>query len=247
MDYAIKLSPDGDVIWENTYPDSTTWCGANGIELSSSGYVFVSVSGRVVGISSSGTFEWQYETAIPEILYLDVCTAANGDFVSCGFNDESGVLTRLDPDGNLVWEKEYESCEVRRIYSTDDGGFISAGIYTAVEPPGNDDILLLKVDSEGNYEPQGIEPELNICNAQLLPVHPNPTMESATIQYILIESGEVSISIFDVSGRLISSPVQCNAAAGAYSLVMNDLPSGMYMVRMRVAEQELLQRFVLIK
>ncbi len=246
MDYVIKLSQDGDIIWENTYPYSSSWWGAYGIVATSSGYIFASTGGRVVGISSSGVFEWQYETAVPELLYLDVCVAPNGDVVACGLDDESGVLTRFNPDGTLVWEKGYESCRLIRIDSTNDSGFISAGIYTAVEPPDYDDILLLKVDSEGNYEPQGIEPELEICNAQLLPVHPNPITESVTIEYILTQPGAVSISVFDVSGRLISSPVECNTAAGTYSFVLNDLPSGMYMIRMRAAEHELLQRFVVI-
>ena len=246
MDYVIKFSPDGDIIWENTYPYSSTWWGAYGIELTSSGYIFASAGGRVVGISSSGILEWQYETEIPEIMYLDVCVAANGDVVACGFDDESGILTRLNPDGDLIWEKEYENCMLYYIYSTEDGGFISAGIYTAVEPPDNDDILLLKVDSEGNYEPQGIEPELEMSNVQLFPVYPNPIIESATIRYALAESGKVSISIFDVSGRLISTPVDCISAAGTYSFVMNDLPSGMYMVRMRIAQHEIVQRFLVI-
>ena len=247
MDYVIKLSQDGYIIWENEYPCSSTYSGIYGIQATSSGYVFASMSGRVVGISSSGIFEWQYEAAVPEILYNDVCVSPNGDVVACGFNDESGVLTRLTPDGSLVWEKEYESCRLGYIYSTEDSGFVSAGRYPRVEQPYWNDILLLKVDSEGNYETQGIEPELQNGNAQLLPVHPNPITESATIEYILTEPGAVFISVFDVSGRLISSPVDCNEAAGTYSFVMSDLPSGMYMVRMRVAEKELLQRFVVIE
>ena len=245
MVYVIKLSMDGDIIWENTYPDSSNNWGTS-IVLTSSGYVLSSWSGRVVGISSSGILEWQYETAIPEICYTDVCVAANGDVVACGLDDESGVLTRLDPSGSLIWEKEYENCRLGYICSTADSGFVAAGIYTAVEPPDNDDILLLKVDSEGNYVSLGIEPELEIGNAQLFPVHPNPITESATISYALTEPGAVLISVFDVSGRLVSSPVDCISAAGTYSFVINDLPSGIYMVRMRVAEHEMVQRFVVI-
>ncbi|MCK5115230.1 MAG: T9SS type A sorting domain-containing protein [Candidatus Aegiribacteria sp.] len=246
MDYVIKLSQEGGIIWENTYPCSSTTWRIWGIEVTSSGYVFASISGRVVGISSSGSFEWQYETAIPEIMYIDVCIAENGDVVACGMDNESGVLTRLNNNGDLVWEKEYESCRLGYIYSTADSGFVSTGIYTAVEPPDNDDILLLKVDSEGNCESLGIETEPELNNAQLFPVYPNPFSESAIIRYALTESGAVSISVFDVSGRLVSSPVDCISAAGAYSFTMNDLPSGVYMIRMRVSGHELVQRFVVI-
>ena len=105
MDYVTKISEDGDIIWENTYPYSSPWWEAYGIVATSSGYVFVSNGGRVVGISSSGSFEWQYETAIPEMMYFDICVAADGDVVACGSDDESGVLTRLNNDGDLVWEK----------------------------------------------------------------------------------------------------------------------------------------------
>ena len=246
MDYVIKISQDGDIIWENEYPYSSTYYGIYGIQATSSGYIFASDGGRVAGISSSGSFEWQYETGIPELLYLDVCAAENGDVVACGFNDESGVLTRLNPDGSLVWEKEYESCRLGKIYCTEDSGFVSAGRYPRVEQPYWNDLLLLKVDSEGNYATQGIEPELQNGNAQLLPVYPNPVTESATIRYTLTESGAVSISVYDVSGRLVSTPVDCNTAAGTYSFVMNSHPSGIYMVRMRTAGQEMIQRFVVI-
>lgn len=246
MDYVCKISQGGDIIWENTYPYSSSWPGVSGIVQTTSGYVFSSLGGRVAGISSSGSLEWQYEAAIPELLYTDVCVAENGDVVACGLDDESGVLTRLNPDGDLVWEKEYESCRLGYIYSTEDSGFVCAGIYTAVEPPDNDDILLLKVDSEGNYVPLGIETEPELNNAQLFPVYPNPFSESAIIRYALTEPGAVSISLYDVSGRLVSSPVDCVSAAGTYSFNINNLPSGIYMVRMRVSGHELVQRFVVI-
>jgi hypothetical protein len=80
----------------------------------------------------------------------------------------------------------------------------------------------------------------------LFPVYPNLITKSATIRYALTEPGEVLILVFEVSGRLISSPVDCNTAAGTYSFVINDLPSGIYMVIMRVNEHELVQRFVVI-
>jgi len=246
MDYVIKISQDGNIIWENTYPYSSTWYGAGGIVPTSSGYVFASASGRVVGVSSSGSFEWQYEAAVPEILYHGICVTVNGDVVACGFDDESGVLTRLDPSGTLIWEKEYENCRLGYIYSTADSGFVSAGIYTAVEPPDNDDILLLKVDFEGNYVPQGIETEPEWNDVRLFPVYPNPMAESATIRYALTEPGAVLISVFEVSGRLVSSPVNCISAAGTYSFEMSDLPSGVYIVRMIAGEHEAVQRFVVI-
>lgn len=243
-DYVIKISQDGNIIWENEYPYSSTFHGAYGIVQTSSGYVFASPSCRVVGISSSGSFQWQYESEVLQAMYIDVCVATNGNVVACGFDNESGVLTRLDSYGNLIWENEYENCELRHIYRTADSGFVSAGRYTADLP--DDDCLLLKVDSEGNYEPLGIETEPEMNNLQLFPVYPNPVTESATINYCLTEPVAVMISVFEVSGRLISFPVDCISAAGTYSFEINDLLSGMYMVRMKAGEHELVQRFVVI-
>jgi hypothetical protein len=251
-DYVIKFSQDGDIIWENTYPSSSTYSGTLGIVPTSSGYAFTSSSGRVVGISSSGSFEWQYEATLPEIGYYDICVSPNGDVVTCGFSYSSsmmgggpGVLTRLSPDGNLVWENNYENFGLYNMYSTADSGFVSSGRYPDVEPY-SAKLLLLKVDSEGNYVSTGIEEEPEWNNAQLFPVYPNPFSESATISYSLADPGAVSIAIFDVSGRLVSSPVDCISAAGTYSFAINDLPSGIYMVRMRVAGREQVQRFVVM-
>ena len=251
VDYVLKLSQDGDIIWENEY--SAPWAGVRSIVPTSSGYAFASRSGRVVGISSSGIFEWQYDATLPEIGYSDICVSPNGDVVACGYDWDfnagggPGVLTRLNPDGNPVWENHYENFGLYKIYSTADSGFVSAGRYTELEPPyGYAKLLLLKVDSEGNYVSTGIEEEPEWNNAQLFPVYPNPFSESATISYSLTDPGAVSIAIFDVSGRLVSSPVDCISAAGTYSFAINDLPSGIYMVRMRVAGREQVQRFVVM-
>ena len=248
-DYVIKISQDGNIIWENTYPYSSTFYGAFGIVQTSSGYVFASQSRRIVGISSSGSFQWQYESEVLEAGYWDVCVATNGDIVACGYDDdESGVLTRLDHYGNLIWEKEYENCQLLHINGTADSGFVSTGRYI-FDSPDDNDCLLLKVDPEGNYielEPMSIETEPENNDLQLFPVYPNPVTESATISYCLTEPVAVMISVFEVSGRLISFPVDCISDAGTYSFEMNDLPSGMYMVRMKAGEHELVQRFVVI-
>lgn len=64
--------------------------------------------------------------------------------------------------------------------------------------------------------------------------YPNPFNPSTTINYTIPINGNVSLRIFDLSGRAISTLVSQNQFAGSYSVTWNasELASGIYLYRL---------------
>ena len=88
----------------------------------------------------------------------------------------------------------------------------------------------------------------------LLQNYPNPFNPSTTISYDLPEQTEVSIKIFDISGRLVSELANSTQSAGHYSIVWNGtnsagerVGSGMYVVRLSSKPFSASQKVLLLK
>ncbi len=74
---------------------------------------------------------------------------------------------------------------------------------------------------------------------ELLPVIPNPTRGSSTVQFGLAQRGAVSLAIYSVDGRLVRSLVRGVQEAGRYQFVWDgqddhgaSIRSGMFFVRL---------------
>jgi len=91
------------------------------------------------------------------------------------------------------------------------------------------------------WEWLGIEGESGSSGTSLLPVFPNPASGSAIIKFNLTEMGAVTISVYDLAGRLRAMPVDSEMNPGSHEVEVSGLPSGSYYVRM-VAGDEILQR-----
>ncbi|MBN2586414.1 MAG: T9SS type A sorting domain-containing protein [Candidatus Fermentibacteraceae bacterium] len=80
----------------------------------------------------------------------------------------------------------------------------------------------------------------------LLPVLPNPS-HVTRIRFSLPEVLDVSISIFDLSGRLVHTVVESAYPAGQHDLILDELFPGIYFCRMISGEFAATQRFVVIE
>jgi len=78
---------------------------------------------------------------------------------------------------------------------------------------------------------------------------PNPFNPSTTINYYILQSGLVTIKIYDVLGNLISTLLDEKKASGKYNLVWNanSEPSGIYYIQMIVDGKLSTKKMVLLK
>ena len=93
-------------------------------------------------------------------------------------------------------------------------------------------------------------------NDNLIPIHytltkpyPNPFNPSTTISFSIPQSEMVSINIYDITGKLITTLINDNLNIGYHSIDWDGTnhSSGMYLVRMESGEYVETQKLLLVK
>ena len=84
-------------------------------------------------------------------------------------------------------------------------------------------------------------------STDLLPISPNPVTGSPVIRFGLSETASVDISIFDLSGRLVSEIHGNEYSPGFHDVLVEDLSPGTYFCRMISGDFTATQRFVVIE
>lgn len=105
-------------------------------------------------------------------------------------------------------------------------GFIYSGTSLAVEPTGQ---------KPGTFT--------------LSQNYPNPFNPTTTIDYHLDGSGQVELSVYSITGRLVSRLIDERQAAGEHSVRFNasSLSSGIYFYRLRFEGKTRIRKMILIK
>ena len=152
----------------------------DGLEALDGGYVFIqSFDPNTMGVStpsiakidsdgqSNSENEW-FKSYSENLTFRSIIESNNGYIVS-GFSSNGScsnakIILKVDSSGNEEWIKYYDSSwdnsvgSFNQIKETSDGGYITIGKIqplnntTECKSDGNNKILLLKTDSEGNLE-----------------------------------------------------------------------------------------------
>ncbi len=119
----------------------------------------------------------------------------DGGYVIVGFTMSSGMgdllLMKIDSEGNILWQKAYGGSYPDigiSIQMTNDGGFIISGA-TYSFGAGNNDLWVLKLDSDGNI------PECSYIGVSNLSARDT----SATIISPIIQQRDIVISLMNYS------------------------------------------------
>jgi len=117
----IKFGPDGNVLWQKTYPHA-----GNG----SIRGVDVTRDGGLVACGFEGSGEKGYK------------------FIS---EDGQGSLLKTDADGNLQWEKTiYSTTHCMRVEETESGYAMGGNLWVEERGTNHQEVCLILTDSEGN-------------------------------------------------------------------------------------------------
>jgi len=111
---------------------------------------------------------------------------------------------------------------------------------------------LKQIDFNGNYEYHNLTNEVTIGAPDKFTLeqnYPNPFNPSTTINYSLTNDGFVSLSVYDMLGREVTSLVQEFKPAGYYSIDFNAsaLTSGMYFYRLNANGFTSIRKMTLVK
>ena len=89
----------------------------------------------------------------------------------------------------------------------------------------------------------------NTESFELTGIYPNPFNLATTISYFLPEKSFVKISLFDLTGRLLSRLVEKESGAGYHTIVWNpkSLSDGMYLLQMQAGEFSSVRKVMLLR
>ena len=228
--WLLKINPQsGDIIWSKTFSGSPLGTACFGI--------FSTSDGGVISLGSTGSAN-------------DVTWDA--------------FILSVDGNGNKKWsnslggtKSDYAKAGVQ-INNNDliilcssastDGDFTSGS--------GNPDIWLAKFHNCDNNIVTKASPTNSIIetNTYKFSVYPNPFSSATTISFSIAQSGNVSIQIFDLSGRLIITLANKKMEAGNHQLIWNAndengnaVSSGIYLLRLNTGSYSETKKLSVIK
>ncbi len=104
-------------------------------------------------------------------------------------------------------------------------------------------------DSVFAIRPLGIQEGKNTCSKLRCEVFPNPFTDKSTIEYSLPRSSNVQLTLYDAAGRLMKILKNTRMEAGKYRLAIkrNDLPRGIYFLRLTTDFESTVQKVIVLK
>jgi len=170
--WIIKLDTTGNVIWQKASGGSLFDRAFSVRQTFDGGYIVAGYADSQTGGGISGDASVLRLDALGNVIWHRTYGGDNGDaansvrqtsdggFIVAGFTISFGAggffgdtwVLRLDPDGNVVWQKSYGrpgSDNGFQIAQTLDGGFVVAG-FTESFGAGSADAWVLRLDPSGN-------------------------------------------------------------------------------------------------
>jgi hypothetical protein len=170
--YLLKLNNAGDTMWTKTYggiwQDGGTTAKQSIEQTSDGGFIIGgytssygagSYDGYLIKTDSLGTVLWSkaYGGLSSELIF-SVKTTHDGGYVFVGSTNSFGgggtdfYVVKTNSAGDTLWTRAFGGANndyAESVVETDDKGFLIAG-YTKSFGSGNNDALLIKIDSMGN-------------------------------------------------------------------------------------------------
>jgi hypothetical protein len=173
---------------------------------------------------------------------------------SAGPSDEwKAYLVRTDSSGNILWEGIYPPYSIGNNaaeyvdITTNEGFIVFVDTDTQIPPnPNNFGFLKTKGDPVTEIKnKRTITPE----KFGLIRNYPNPFNPETNIDYSLAISGEVVLEVYDILGKKVKTLINQHQISGIYNLKFDasELPSGIYIVRLKQGLYSDLLKMVLIK
>jgi len=200
-------------------------------------YAYVAHGGlSIVDISNPRELELIATLDTPEYAY-DVFVEDNIAYVADG-NHSFQAIDVSNPENPELVDSYWTPGRALSVYVS---GIFA---YVAIE---DDGLVILGISDEW-----GVDPEAGITiptEFYLSPAYPNPFNAMTVITYGLPVASHVSLQIFDLTGRRVSTLINGNLQPGIHrvNMVANNLPSGLYFVRLGTSRQVLYREVMLLK
>jgi len=224
--WLVKVNPaTGNIIWNKTYKKDNFNCGMFGVTGTSDGGVFAT------GIVTSEAFvESAYDAYVLKVN-------------SAGTKQWEKILGGSQSD--MGGPHKYMGIQVGNQYIIP---FVSASSDVDVlNAHGGFDAWIVTLGTGGCNQRDANETENNLSNEVV--IFPNPVANTTTIAFSFSQSQKVSLKIFDVSGRLVTTLADASFEEGDYEIIWNagEVNAGIYFLRFETASYSENQKLIVTK
>jgi hypothetical protein len=156
---------------------------------------------------------------------------------------------------NTHAEKNYSTVGIENPGQTDGLLYSFCNIYPDESAPlAAGRAVLFTTDPPDAYPSTDVPEGGTPCSVELRGAHPNPFNPTTTIAFALPEPSDVSLEVYDVSGRLVRTLVDGGRSEGVHRVVWDgtndcgaDVASGVYFCRLSALGETRRARMVLLK
>ncbi|MCD6329297.1 MAG: SBBP repeat-containing protein [Candidatus Cloacimonetes bacterium] len=184
--------------------------------------------------------------------FKDTAYFGAGSITSSGSYDV--CVAKLGDDGTWLWAADAGGtgwCEGHGIGLDNDEnccvtGFFQGTAYfgtNSVVSSGSNDIFVAKIGDNVSSDPEiGYD-------IYAISHYPNPVRTITTIQYSMKEAALVKLEVYNLKGQLVETLFDENIQAGDHTVEWDcqDMPSGMYFLKMKAGDEESVRKMVLMR
>ena len=254
-----KYSSEGDSLWQKNTDNNTTYTG---LDIDSRNRIII------VGIGASefphdaavmydlnGSVLWRQTLSnFPRIEYFAVTLDSADNIYITGDLSENpnGILcltTKLDTAGNQIWKTTFKApgylYNIGRFVTLDDSANVYIGSSSSTQYTAGYSVIKYKqISSTDIVKPLGIALDYSLAQN-----YPNPFNPTTTIIYSLPKSSLVTLEIYDILGRRITTLVNGEKRSGTYKVIWNarNIPSGIYFYKISVGGYSRTNKMILLK
>jgi hypothetical protein len=177
------------------------------------------------------------------------------DVYSGNLSNEGERITLAGPDGNKIFSVQYDIKAPWPTISDSGYSLVPVNLNTNPDPddaknwqsstiifgsPGADDGMNTAITIDPDHVPSVF---------QVLQNYPNPFNPSTMIQYSIIKSCKVNLTVYDLLGRKVSDLVNKIQPAGIYEVTFSGsgLSCGIYFYKLQTTEMTVTQKMLLLK
>ncbi|MDI6840536.1 MAG: T9SS type A sorting domain-containing protein [bacterium] len=260
--WLLRTDANGDTLWTKTYGGADDDVGCSVIECAGGGFI---IAGCTWSFGAGSADVWLIRTdANGNTLWTKTYGGANFDvgmsvhqcadsgFIMAGYytpsSSEDVYLIRTKANGDTLWTKTYGGASRDLGYSVlecADGGFIIAGLTWSFGA-GRWDVYLIRLKDGPSGADETSDSQLPISDCQLS-IYPNPFTTRVRIQWSEISERErIGLKIYDLSGKLVKT---IGVSAGSREIAVNleELPNGIYFVKMEAGKFTATRKLTIIK
>jgi len=257
MMWMVKTNADGDSLWSRIFAGRTSGGCTSLIQTTDGGFALAGWwewLWLLVKTDEEGNSLWSRRYGYNRwfLECQSVIQTADGGYALAGDYHPDMLLLKTNSEGDSLWSENYgrgREEEVNGCQSAiqiEDGSFVLGGYHGIIMD--QVDMFLVKTSTDPVNVPDVTKPVV-VEDFVLFQNYPNPFNSTTTIRYQLPTPGQMSLAVYNPTWQHISTLFDGSRPAGIYStkLVADELPTGLYFVRLNASDKAFTQRIVVIK